>query len=301
MSGTDRCVTAGVDGSESALVAVRWAAVEAHRRSLPLRLVNVSPWTEHRGLGARGPHIDYAGAFQQFAREQLTSATTAAQEHVPGVAVEAQVVVGDPVAVLVEESRRAELLVLGDRGLGGVSGLLAGSVAVALTVHARCPVVIARGALPDVNHPLLPVVAGVDGSPASDAATGFAFEIAAARQVPLIAVRAWHDDPPIPATLAPSSHATSYAEQSGLLEQDLAGWLEKFPAVEVVRVVAHGRPARLLLREASGAQLVTVGCRGRGAFSGLVLGSVSHALIQHALCPVAVFRAHSTPVRGEGE
>jgi nucleotide-binding universal stress UspA family protein len=301
MSGIERWIVAGVDGSEPALMAVRWAAVEASRRGLPLRLVNACPWPEHRGLGVRGPRLDYAGAFQQLAREQLAAAASAAQAHVPGIAVETEVVGGDPIDVLVEQSRRAELLVLGDRGLGGVSGLLVGSVAIALTVHARCPVVIARGALPDVCHPLLPVVAGVDGSPASDAATGFAFEIAAARQVPLIAVRAWHDDPPLPATLSPSSRTTSFAEQPALLEHDLAGWLEKFPAVEVVRVVAHERPARLLLREAAGAQLVAVGCRGRGAFAGLVLGSVSHALIQHALCPVAVFRAPSTPDHVEGE
>jgi nucleotide-binding universal stress UspA family protein len=80
------------------------------------------------------------------------------------------------------------------------------------------------------------------------------------------------------------------AGEHEILAGRLAGWGEKFPHAPVHRVVAYDRPAHTLLEQSAGAQLVVVGSRGRGAFAGLVLGSVSQALLHHATCPVAVVR-----------
>jgi nucleotide-binding universal stress UspA family protein len=198
-------------------------------------------------------------------------------------------VVGFAVPVLQAESTRAELVVLGDRGLGGFTGLLIGSVATGLSAHASCPVVVVRGPEPDGAVPRQePVVVGIDGSPLSEAAVAFAFEAAARRRVPLVAVHAWRDllvDP----TLAPLvDWDAAEVDEREVLAERLAGWGGTYSDVAVRRLVVRDRPARALVDESRRAQLVVVGSRGRGGFTGLLLGSVSQALVHHAHCPVAV-------------
>ena len=153
--------------------------------------------------------------------------------------------------------------------------------------------VVVRGSVP--APPEGPVVVGVDGSPTSEAAVGFAYEAAATRGVPLVAVHTWWDlmvDP----TFAPLLDWDALeADEREVLAERLAGWGEKYPDVHVQRLVMHDRPARALLAQAAGAQLVVVGTRGRGGVAGLLLGSVSHALLHHAPCPVAVVRPDATP------
>lgn len=280
-----RTVVAGVDGSESALDAVRWAAVEARRRHLPLRLISACPWPQlHYGAAVLG--VEYKEAFLGMAREQLAAAAVVAAEAAAGVEVEQQVVVSFAEPVLVDESRRAQLVVIGDRGMGRLTGVLVGSVASALVSRSDCPVVVVRGRTSP--PPGAPVLVGVDGSPDSEAALAFAFDAAAARGVGLVAVLTWRDELgelPIRAFL--DWDATMEREREVLAER-LAGWSEKYPEVPVRRVVAEDRPARRLLAEAKDAQLLVVGSRGRGAVAGLLLGSVSHAVLHHAPCPVAV-------------
>jgi nucleotide-binding universal stress UspA family protein len=184
------------------------------------------------------------------------------------------------------------MVVLGDRGYGGVSGLLLGSVAAAMAAKADCPVVLVRteeGA--PVEDRTRPVVVGVDGSPVSEAALAFAFEEASMRGVPLVALHTWWDLL-IDATAAPlfDWDAVESDEQQMLAER-LAGWGEKYPDVHVERLVTRDRPARALVDESRRAQLVVVGSRGRGAGAALVLGSVSHAVLHKSHCSVAVVRA----------
>lgn len=158
-----------------------------------------------------------------------------------------------------------------------------------LAGHAACPVVVVRepvGASED-----LPVVVGVDRSSHSEAAVAFAYEVASLRGAPLAAVHTWSvwlfntrmgplmDWEPI------------QTREREVLAERLAGWSEKFADVPVRRVVYRDRPARSLLEQAAHAQLLVVGSRGRGHLTGLVLGSVSHAVLHRAACPVAVVRA----------
>jgi nucleotide-binding universal stress UspA family protein len=286
-----RPVVAGVDGSDSALEAVRWAAREAHRRRVPLRLVSAFGWTTGHHLGDPGFGTDYITVLLQKARDEVAAAAATASGLAPELAIEQEVITGFPVPVLNGEAARAQLVVLGDRGLGGFTGLLAGSVAVALTTHAPCPVVVVRGPAPGSSPPLEgPVVVGIDGSPTSEAALAFAFEAADLRGAPLMAVHTWSDYQIESTMVAVLEGDAIDADEHRLLSERLAGWSEKYPDVPVQRLVTRHRPAATLIEQSAHAQLVVVGSRGRGGFAGLMLGSVSHALLHHAACPVAVVR-----------
>jgi nucleotide-binding universal stress UspA family protein len=161
-------------------------------------------------------------------------------------------------------------------------------VAVAVATHGRSPVAVVRGPYPATG----PVVLGVDGSPAGEVAIGQAFEAASVRDATLTALLAW----------TPLLAGTPYAdkvrvhwdeveeEQRQLLAQRLAGWQEEYPDVAVDRRVVRERATKALIEASRGAQLVVVGSRGRGGFAGLLLGSTSQALVQHAACPLVVVR-----------
>jgi nucleotide-binding universal stress UspA family protein len=180
-------------------------------------------------------------------------------------------------------------VVVGSRGLGGYAGLVVGSIAVAVATHGHCPVVVVRGADPQ-SEPRQegPVVVGVDGSATSRTAARFAFQAAALRNAPLVAVHAWSDLPVTTVWELTTDWRTVQAQESAALDQWLADGRALCPDVHVEHVVVRDGPARLLLEHARDAQLVVVGSRGRGGFRGLLLGSTSQALIHHATCPVAV-------------
>jgi nucleotide-binding universal stress UspA family protein len=287
-------VVVGVDGSQAALRAVRWAVGEAGRRQVPLRLVTASGWRFQPSTGPQRPGVDYRDVLLERARAHLTPpppvAPTAAARKAPGLAIEQQLVVGSAISVLCTESMAAQVVIIGDRGLSRIEGLLVGSVTVALAVHALCPVVVVRGDETDQDL-MLPVLLGVDGSSTSEAATAFAFEAASARGVVLVAMHTWSDMMFDPSMAAVVIDWTAVAEaESQVMTDRLAGWMEKFPDVTVEQVVTRDSPARHLLARAQQSQLVVVGSRGHGEFAGMVLGSVSNALLHRSPCPVAVVR-----------
>jgi nucleotide-binding universal stress UspA family protein len=296
--GEKRPVVVGVDGSESSLHAVRWAAVEAARHNAPLRLVHVCHLAPVRHPTRISPPREYHTAVLEEGRHWLTEAGAAARRVVPDLAVVTDLRDGAPADVLTEESRSAQLVVLGSRGLGGFSALLVGSVAVALSAHGHCPVVVMHSVTRDGAPPWEgSVVVGVDGSELSDAALTFAFEAAATRRVPLVAVHTWLDVnmagawASLPWTI---DWEAVQAEEERQLAERIALWRDKFPKVEVRPIVVRDRPERALLTQAAGAQLIVVGSRGHGAVTGMGLGSVSQTLLYHAECPVAVARTEQT-------
>ncbi|MFL6141816.1 MAG: universal stress protein [Labedaea sp.] len=288
-NGNLKPIVVAVDGSDSALAAVRWAATEAQRQRRALRIVHTDDWPPP----AYGPvFVDRATlpeVIQAATATMLADAARAVAQADPGVRYETEALRGPAAARLRELSRSAALLVLGSRGLGGFTGLLAGSVAVALAAHAHCPVAVVRGARPADG----PVVVGIDGSPASEQAIGFAFEQAALRGAELVAVHAWSEVvyPLYDGAYLPDIDWRPVEEQAGeLLAERLAGWQEKYPEVTVRRVVERNHPASALLAAARSAQLLVVGSRGRGGFTGLMLGSISQAMIHHAPCPIVIAR-----------
>lgn len=289
-----RPIVAGVDGSPSSLHAVRWAAHEAQRRDVPLRLVHACLLMPVRHPKQVAPPPEYHDAFLEQGRYWLNQAAEAARTAVPGVTLSTDLRDGSTADVLIGESHSAQLVVLGTRGLGGFRGLLVGSISVAVSAHAHCPVVVMHASTEDSAPPETgPVVVGVDVSPLSDTAIGFAFEAAIERGVPLVAVHSWVDVDMagawagLPRTI---DWDWVQANEARLLDESLVGWLDKYPEVEVRKVVERDRPARSLLKASAGAQLVVVGSRGRGALTGIGLGSVSQTLLHHAECPVAVVR-----------
>jgi nucleotide-binding universal stress UspA family protein len=283
-----RPVVVGVDGSGSGYRAVEWAAAEAVRRGVALRLVSAFSWTtSDHPTRQSGRVAQYRDQLLEAARHRLSRAARIAEDTGLGVATTQQVEIGAPIEVLGSEARRAQLLVLGDRGLGGVAGLVLGSVAVALAARGACPVVIVRGETRNTDGP---VVVGIDGSPVSEAALAFAFDAAAVRGVALVAVHAWSPTAVDKALEPVMDWAAVADEEEAVLAERLSGWGQKYPQVTVRRSVVRDGAARALVDASRGAQLVVVGSRGRGDAAGLFLGSVSHGVLHAAHCPVAIVR-----------
>jgi nucleotide-binding universal stress UspA family protein len=282
-------IVVGVDGSESALDAVRIGAGEAALRRRPLRLVHAFVWALMRVPLGPHPLGPPDGGFRNEAKRLVAAAVDEAKKAAPEVAVTSEIVAGAAAPVLLDQAREASMVVLGDRGLGGFTGLIVGSVAVQVASHATCPVLVAKGE----QHPSGPIVVGVDGSEVSDRALGFAFEEASLRGAPLVAVHAYRY--PVsgePGDMLPLVHdedELAAEEERGLVEAT-AGWSERFPDVEVNRRVLRAGPAKALVDESERAQLLVVGARGRGGFTGLLLGSVSQAVLYHSRCPLAIVR-----------
>ncbi|ASW55416.1 universal stress protein [Plantactinospora sp. KBS50] len=282
-------VVVGIDGSTIALDAVRAAARTAAGRHRPLRVVHAFIWPIiNVPTGPISGGVADGGLRRQ-AERYVTEAVAEAGKVAPELDVTGAVVDGAPVPVLLGESRDAALLVLGNRGLGGFAGLVLGSVTVQVSAQARCPVLVVRGE-PRADGP---VVVGVDGSAGSAQAAGYAFEEAAWRGVPLVAVHAWLEPAPAgPGDMLPLVYDPDLlaAQEERVLAESLAGFAERYPQVPVRRRLVRGSAAGALVRESESAQLVVVGARGRGALAGLLLGSVSHAVLHHAHAPVAVVR-----------
>jgi nucleotide-binding universal stress UspA family protein len=279
-----RAVVAGVDGSECALQAVRWAAVEATRRGGPLRLLTACAWPKGDQDGDHMPGGQYRATLRAAARQHLAAAAREVALVAPGLEVEQVVSRGFPVAVLQAGSARADVLVLGGRGAGGTARPTVGSAAVNVATHARCAVVVVRDPVPAAGDG--PVVLGVDGSSAGEATVAFAFDAAARRHVPLVAVRSGRG--PMITPGAAAALRLDAADEQQILTERLAGWADKYPEVPVRTVVVRTGTARVLVEESARAQLVVVGSRGWGGPAGSPPGSVGRAVLVHAQCPVAV-------------
>ena len=281
-----RPVVVGVDGSADSTRAVRWALVEARRTGSPLHVVHTVPRL------SRGTPDAAQREERTRSDRALAEARRLAGEGQP-VAVSVQRVEAfglSPGHLLVESSQDAALLVVGAVGHARTAGLLVGSVSQLAAREAHCPVVVVR---PAADRRSSRVVVGFDPSPRAASALTFALERAPARGR-VTAVRVHHG-----ATLHDSGvmwpdmpHDTVEREETAQaeLEEALQPWREKFPDVRLAGEAIPGRAARVLAAASEHAALVVVGSRGRGPASGLLLGSVSQAVLHDARCPVAVVR-----------
>lgn len=286
-------VVVGTDGSASSLDAVASAAREAQARDADLRVVHAFGWPGSSSPPGRSPLGFTDDEIRALTGPMTARAVERARAVAPRVNVSHTVVPGDALSVLEEQSRTAQLVVVGSRGTGAFAGLLVGSTGVGLAAHAQCPVVVVRER-PDTTAPVL---LGTDGSPAAQDAVAFAFDEAALRGVGLVALHAWTTwNVPVPAP--PDDPKEAYAYRPGMLAMDeerllaeaLVGCAERYPQVEVERRSVCSATRQALIDASRNAQLLVVGARGRGGFSGLLLGSVSQAMLHHAHCPVAVVR-----------
>jgi nucleotide-binding universal stress UspA family protein len=285
-------IVVGYDGSAAAAAALTWALDEGRRLAAPVRLVYVLEWPVYIEPIAQRPAEWPDSQFRRDAESIVQDAAVDAARCAPDVTVRTLVLEGPVAATLCTLSAQPRMIVLGHRGHGGFSGLLIGSVSLTVTAHAHCPVVVVRGGSHDEQRDL-PVVVGVDDSVTAQLAVDFAFREAASRGVNLVAVRAWHP-PPVPwrsdvRPLALDADELETAERHALHEA-LAGGQRRYPAVATTTRLFPGNASHALVTESGKAQLVVVGSRGRGGFTGLLLGSVSQQLLHHAHCPVAVVR-----------
>ncbi|MFF5533701.1 universal stress protein [Streptomyces cinerochromogenes] len=282
-----RPITAGVDGTEESLAALDWAAREAVRRELPLRVVHA--WRYAEALAAADRDTQHG-----WVSEGVAEAVRTVSERHPGLTVTTDLVEGGAADALAGAAAGAEMLVLGSRGHGPVVGFLLGSVGQQVIAEAARPVVLVRAEdQPAAEAAGRDVVVGQHGGPEdSAAALRFAFETAAARGAAVRAVRAWT----LPPVFAYSPGSLKLLDDAGGLEpyerqalaEALQPWRERFPQVPVAEHVEMGSAGQVLLSMAGRAQLMVVGRRARRTAVGARIGSVAHGVLHHADCPVAV-------------
>ncbi|MGW9198505.1 universal stress protein [Micromonospora chersina] len=284
----NRPVVVGVDGSSTSLTAAEHAARAAVARSRPLHLVH--GYLHPLGYGVPlNPYDLGVPAPTEESRKMLEQVAAELVGRHPTLRVEVRQVAGGPGVTLIEESRRAELVVVGSRGVGGFAGLLLGSVSNQVAQHAHCPVLVVRPAQQPI--PVRgPVLVGVDGSESAGHAVRLAADEAVRRDADLVLV---HVRTPERGAVAPDAAAEAtaagQAESAELLAGAAARIRADHPVLSVVeRPVVAATPEQALIEASGEAALVVVGSRGRGGFAGLLLGSVSQALVQHAHCPVLV-------------
>lgn len=280
MGGTG--IIAGYDGSSGSVEALDWAVLEARLRGTPVTVCHA--WTSPAAT------VVAAGGAEPVAldlvRQQVDRVLADGVRHVRASAAAGEVrpllVCGSPARVLCEQSSSADMVVVGARGAGGMTGLQLGSVGLQVAAHAQAPVTVVRGYWrPVPKRGPAPVVVGADGSAASLRALEFAIREAELREVPLVAVCALSD----------SAGVLGAARR---IDADFCAAVDRVlsarSGIEVERRIEQGPPRAALLTAASGGQLLVMGARGRGGLREMMLGSVSLAMLHHATCPVMIVR-----------
>ncbi|MFF5721332.1 universal stress protein [Streptomyces buecherae] len=291
----ERSLVVGVDGSRSSLRAVDWAADEAARLGLPLRLLHASLWERYEGLTqSSGPH-DEDG--QEAVDRLVVEALERAERRAPGVKVTADVLPEETVPALRRASAHAYALVVGSRGRGALTGVLLGSVSLAVTARAVGPVIVVRGGPRALGGGFGRVVVGVGGRPDTSDAVRFACAEAAAREAELEAVHAWRQ--PASATVEGSllfgaavPAREAHARQT--LQAALRAPISAHRCLTVRRETVEGTARKALLDAAQAADLLVVGARRRGDGRGLWLGRTVREVLHRAPCPVAVVPESAT-------
>ncbi|MGW7444068.1 universal stress protein [Kitasatospora sp. NPDC054795] len=285
-----RCVLAGIDGSPQSEAAALWAAAEARRRGCALRLLHAWPW-----LDAGNENVSRPGDLRPRALDALRGIGDRIRHDDPDLPVEVAVISDDPVDGLISAAKGQELLVLGSRGLGGLAGLLVGSVGLAVAAGATIPTVLVRLGQAPAERPAAvdatrEVLVGLGGEP-SDAVVGFAAAEAELRGCRLRVVHGWDLVPAwaygglVPPLVDPVEQE---ATETALISPVLIGLREKHPGVDIVEDIRLGGGARALLEASTHADLVVVGRRETRHHLGPRLGPVAHAVLHHCAAPVVV-------------
>jgi nucleotide-binding universal stress UspA family protein len=282
-----------VDGSTASDAAVAWGTREAIMRRLTITLMHaVAPVVVGWPVGQL-----YAGMPEwqqddaQHVMDQARKTLNASLGGAEPPEIRTEVVYSGVVPALIDASGDAWMIVAGSQGLGAMGRLLLGSVTTGLVHYAHCPVAVIHARETETKTALdtnAPVLVGIDGSPASEAAIALAFDEASRRGVELRALHVWSDVGVFP--VLGMDWRDREREGHEVLAERLAGWQERYPDVRVERLLFCDKPSRWLLKESERAQLVVVGSRGRGGFPGMLLGSVSSAVAQSARVPVLVVR-----------
>lgn len=286
MDATRWGVLVGIDGSEASLRAVEWVAADTAGTDAAITICFVVDLPVLIDVPA--PHEVRENA-DHYGRQTVDRALIRLHHLAPTTEAKGHLISGNPAAELLRMSAEADQVVLGSHGGGGgFRQMVLGSVGAQVAAHAPCPVVVVRGERRDGQA----VVVGVDGSPLGERALEYAFDFAARHGLGVRAIHAYPSValvPPVPATIVtPRSELRQAAEL--LVERSVDAWSIKFPAVSVEPIAVPGSAAAALTEASKGSNLLVVGSRGHGGFAGLLLGSVSQAVLRHSDCPVAIVR-----------
>ena len=314
-SAAPRGIVVGVDGSDHGQCALVWAAREAERRRRPLHIVTAYSVPIFAASGLDG---GYATVDDSVIREGAEAIIQQAMDKVSGynIDVDASVENGDASGVLLEMSETAELLVFGTRGRGGFVGRLLGSVSSALPAHAKCPTVTVplvcsdrlgettedkriRAEQAKEGHKQVEnvVVVGVDGSEqarvavleAADQAERLGATLRVICAVPQFSGSlAW-----VPAPMDRQGPVRGHSRPAGSREGLAARATTRTFRVE--SEVKDGSAVDVLVDASRHAELVVVGTRGRGGFTGMLLGSTSDGVLHHTKGPVLVVPDRDDP------
>ena len=296
----DNVVLVGVDGSPESLAAVDWAVARAERQGWRVHILCAYSLPSFTTASLDG---GYAALDDSAIRSGAQAVIDEAVERVKkaGVTVTSSLETGDPAGVLVDLSEEAALAVVGTRGGGGFADRLLGTVSSALPAHSHCPAVVVPRHNEGADYtPVRRIVVGVDGSSSARRALKWAVteaeawgaELTAIAAVPMASgagALAW-----LPAAV---DREQVLADVRSGLDRAINEALEGHEGVTVRRHALDGNPAELLAEFSTAVDLIVVGSRGRGGFSGLLLGSTSQAVLSHASCPVLV--APSRHPKGE--
>jgi nucleotide-binding universal stress UspA family protein len=284
-------IVVGVEGSTSSHDALVWAARTAADRGVDQIVVHAvsSPMS--------GYEITFDEVLEERGRDLLYAEVERAREILPGLAVRGELVRGTPGRVLTDWSTRADLLVVGSHHAGPVERLLAGSRSYQIVAGSHCPVVVAGPGSVDAMESGRGVVVGTDGSEEGRLAVQMAADEARRTGQSLELVHAWTR----PGMLVPMGYlAGGFAEQvlemaQKVVDDAVAGLSASHPDVVVHTHLVAESPAVALLDRARGAALLVVGSRGLNGVTRMLLGSVSHTVVQRAACPVLVVRGRHDP------
>jgi nucleotide-binding universal stress UspA family protein len=268
-------IVVGVDEDDRSVVALCWAASQAELERRPLILVHAQVETYSWALasGMIGA-VDWNG-LGAVSRLVLDSALDLVRRLAPGVAVTTRTQPASPARLLLQAANETSLIVLGNHGARLMTAVLNGTVCGFVAAHARCPVIAVSGrpAWPDA-----PIVIGIDEDGIADRALEFAVELAARRHV---SVNLHH-------TRRTHAWGTSRRHPGFDDRYQLARLRAHHPQVPVRITCGAGDPVASLTDAAADAQLLVIGTRGHGSAAGLLTGSVSHALLRKAPCPLAI-------------
>ncbi|MFJ3824906.1 universal stress protein [Streptomyces nodosus] len=274
-----RPIVVGIDPDPAKRMALAWAADEAARRAVPLRLVHAE------GVPTPGYEVpswqEWNQALHEAGERVLKDAVSFAETRQPRVEVSGLLAEGSPAWVLGEQSHGATAVVLGSQHLGRLEEAFgSASIAVPVLAHSRCPVVV----VPEperIERQSAYYVVGVDGSPQAAAAVDVAFAEAALRGAALRALHVWQPGP-----LRITDEQEAQREWSRILSEAVAGRGAAYHGVEVHQEVVVGHPVQALTEASADALGLVVGTRGHGGFTGMLVGSVSQGVLRHARCPV---------------
>jgi nucleotide-binding universal stress UspA family protein len=285
-------IIVGIDGSDSSFEALRWAAYEARRRGVGIRVIACYTAPRYGGLdGAVYPSSVDIDVLKEEAEADVRKAMEVVAAIDPCVVVDGVTLMASAVLGVAQAAMPGDEIVVGATGRTGLLNGMIGSVAAGLTHRAHVPVIVVPAGRPS-REAVKRIVVGVDGSPESLAALEWAYAEALAGSAKLTVVHAWE----YPYDVSRSSMREIRKPMEMTAVKELQSSLESLGprltdgSVNIRPKLCEGAPTAALMTEARDADLVVVGSRGRGGLRSLLLGSVSRTMLHKALCPVAVVR-----------